>query len=111
MPSVSSAHGDRVSRRSRRALQAQRAEYKTKRVYSVRGELFQIEVFEVVHSVLCEVPLVDGKRQIGALVRDGLDRPGIGPDQRNLTIGQKLCGRETDPGLAGAVRRVVLHPQ
>ena len=72
---------------------------------------FEIQVFEMVHAVLREVPLVNRKRQVGALVREGLDRPGIGPDQRDLPIGQKLGRREADARFARAVGRVVFHPQ
>src|ERR1700733_7393344 len=63
-----SPNGDRVPGRARRTFESQRAEHKTKLAYAIRGELLQIQVFEVVNTVLGQVPLMHRKREVCTFV-------------------------------------------
>src|SRR5215213_2182789 len=79
-----SAHGDGVARRAGRPLQAQRGEDEGELVDLVAGQLFQVEVLQVVDAVADQQQLVDLEGAVLVLVRHRLRRPRVRAHQGDL---------------------------
>src|SRR5262249_8943576 len=105
------SHGNRISRRARRSLQAQRGEYEREFVDLVAGQFFQVQIFQVVNAVTDEQQWMDVEWTILILRRHNFGSPGVRADQDNLLVAQPARGGHAQARLSLAIGFVIHHPQ
>src|SRR5690606_9780042 len=107
---LGSADGDRIAGSARCAGQLHRREDERELVNTVRRELRQIEVLEVVDAA-AQQPLMPFDRARGILAGDRLHREIVRAGQQDSLLREPLDRRDAGAGLACAVRIVVDVPE